>query len=170
MRRLPADWVWCACSAWRYFIYSQIPTIAKSFPSWKQEQSSDQRDCRQVCKVLGIGQVVFNSTQVQSTLLILQGQIKVQMWRLGKMVKSWAEAGSVPNWEVSHFRVENPFAYVRLSMYPGGVLWESFNCLLLQKCVLSLKTSEPIVQLQSDLTSSIQHKQAQADNPSLVNF
>lgn len=33
VRRLPADWVWCTSSAWRYLIYLQIPRTSKSFPS-----------------------------------------------------------------------------------------------------------------------------------------
>lgn len=42
-------------------------------------------------------------------------------------MKSWAEAVSMPKCEVSHFRVENPFAHVCLYLfiYPGGVLWET---------------------------------------------
>lgn len=69
----------------------------------------------------GDGQVVFNSTQVQSTLLNLQGlnEVKMEPWKEGE---TWGEAGSVPKCQVSHFRVQNPFVHIYLSMYPGGVL------------------------------------------------
>lgn len=147
---------WCAYSVWSYLIHPQTPRIPKNFPSRSSSKVVTKETVdRQVSKAVRKGQMSFNSTHVQSTLLSLPGQIKAWMWSPGKTIKSWAEVGSVPKCKACYFRVENPVCpsvSLHILVVSYGKL--SFSSHMLQMCVFLLITSEPIVELQSNLTET----------------